>query len=312
MNETKQNSRFGKIGVLMGGTSAEREVSLKSGQAILQSLLRSGLDAFELILDSTAVQQILDHPMDRAFIALHGRGGEDGCLQGVLEWLKIPYTGSGVLASALAMDKYKTKQVWQFNGLPTPKSEIVDKHTDFVTLKEKFDFPIMIKPNHEGSSIGLTKVTSKEQLAEAIKQAEQFDNDVLAETFIEGKEYTVSVLDGQALPVICVKPATEFYDFEAKYTRQDTQYILPCGLHEHQESMLQSLALKAFNALNCRGWARVDFMLDRNKNPWLIEINTSPGMTEKSLFPKAAAHAGLLFDDLIIRILRTSQSWTNL
>lgn len=304
MNPKINMIQFKRVAVLMGGTSAEREVSLRSGQAVLASLKRSGIEAYGLDLNENAVQQLLENPMDIAFIALHGRGGEDGRIQGVLEWLGIPYTGSGVLASALAMDKYRTKEAWWYKGLSTPKAELLTSQVSAKELAVRLGFPIMVKPNHEGSSIGLSKVRSLEELEAAIHEANQFDHEILAESFVEGREFTVSVLNGEALPVIGVKTSHDFYDFSAKYAEnQGTQYLLPCGLSPIMEERLKKLAVKAFQAINCQGWARVDMMLDLNDTPWLIEINTSPGMTETSLFPKSAAHAGIQFDELVIRLL---------
>lgn len=298
---------FGRVAVLMGGCSAEREVSLRSGNAVLEALLRSGVDAFGLDLNEQAVAQLMAEKFDRAFIALHGRGGEDGSIQGVLEWLRIPYTGSDVMASALGMDKYKCKQVWQGLGLPTPASSLLSPTTDADELVAKLGLPLMVKPAHEGSSIGMSKVASAEQLAAAYLEASRYDTRILAERFISGPEFTVSIVDGQALPVIGLKTSHDFYDFSAKYTATDTQYLLPCGLAPQEEKALQDLALAAYLAVGCESWGRVDIMVDEVTNqPWLLEVNTSPGMTDHSLVPQAAAYAGISFDQLVLNILVTA------
>lgn len=297
---------LGRVAVLMGGCSAERDVSLRSGQAVLAALLRSGVDAFGLELNEQALAQLLAEPMDRAFIALHGRGGEDGSIQGVLEWLRIPYTGSDVMASALAMDKYKCKQVWQGMGLPTPASELMTAATDAGALVARLGLPLMIKPAHEGSSIGMSKVTSVEQLAAAYQEAARYDDRILAEQYITGAEFTASIVDDEALPVIGLKTPHDFYDFSAKYTAGDTSYLLPCGLVPEEEAQLQQLALDAYRAVGCESWGRVDIMVDQQGCPWLLEVNTSPGMTDHSLVPQAAAFAGQGFDQLVLRILGTA------
>lgn len=307
MSLTKEEIQgFGRVAVLMGGCSAEREVSLRSGNAVLEALLNSGVNAFGLDLGEQAIAQLMAEKFDRAFIALHGRGGEDGSIQGVLEWLRIPYTGSDVMASALGMDKYKCKQVWQGLGLPTPASSLLSPTTNAEQLVAKLGLPLMIKPAHEGSSIGMSKVSSAEQLAAAYKEASLYDSRILAERFISGPEFTVGIVDGQALPVIGLKTSHDFYDFNAKYTATDTEYLLPCGLTAEEEKALQELALEAYLAVGCEGWGRVDIMLDETKQPWLLEVNTSPGMTDHSLVPQAAAYAGISFDQLVLNILATA------
>lgn len=307
MNLSKEEVQgFGRVAVLMGGCSAEREVSLRSGNAVLDALLRSGVDAFGLDLGEQALAQLLAEKFDCAFIALHGRGGEDGSIQGVLEWMRIPYTGSDVMASALGMDKFKCKQVWQGLGLPTPASSLLSSTTNAQELVKKLGLPLMVKPAHEGSSIGMSKVTSVEQLAAAYAAASDYDTRILAERFISGPEFTVSIVDGVALPVIGLKTSHDFYDFSAKYTAKDTQYLLPCGLTAAEESAIQQLALDAYHAVGCQSWGRVDIMVDEAKQPWLLEVNTSPGMTDHSLVPQAAAYAGISFDQLVVNILKTA------
>lgn len=307
MSLSKEEAQgFGRVAVLMGGCSAEREVSLRSGNAVLESLLRSGVNAFGLDLTKQAVAQLTAEKFDRAFIALHGRGGEDGSIQGVLEWLRIPYTGSDVMASALGMDKFKCKQVWQGLGLPTPASSLFSPATDIEQLVAKLGLPLMVKPAHEGSSIGMSKVTSAKQLAAAYAEASRYDTRILAERFITGTEFTASIVDGVALPVIGLKTSHDFYDFNAKYTATDTQYLLPCGLTPEEEQAIQQLALDAYQAVGCESWGRVDIMVDEAKQPWLLEVNTSPGMTDHSLVPQAAAFAGISFDKLVLNILATT------
>lgn len=295
-----------RVAVLMGGISAEREVSLKSGTAILNALLRSGVDAFGIDLQRNAVQQLLDAEFDVAFVALHGRGGEDGCIQGVLEWLGKPYTGSGVMASAIGMDKYKTKQVWSMGGLYTPKSTLLHSKEELEKVCDTFTFPVMVKPIHEGSSIGIVKAKDQNELLEAYNDALQYDKLVMVEEFVKGNEYTVAVVSGEALPVIGMVPSNDFYDYEAKYQSLDTVYNLPCGLESAVEDRLKVLSKKAYEMIGCEGWGRVDVIIDDSGMPWLIEINTCPGMTERSLVPQAAKHAGTDFDTLVVSILETA------
>lgn len=311
LTTTFNPASFGRVAVLMGGLSAEREVSLRSGQAVLEALVNSGVNAFGLTLGANALEQLSAEQsaqkIDAAFIALHGRGGEDGCIQGALEWLNIPYTGSGVMASALAMDKYKTKQIWQALGLATPASLLVNKNTQAEELLEKLGLPLMIKPVHEGSSLGMSKVTSASQLEAALAEAAKYDTQVLAEKFISGPEYTLAILGEQPLPVIGLETTNDFYDFDAKYAGQATKYLLPCGLPAAKEKELQALALEAYLALGCEGWGRVDVMLSEDGQPWLLEVNTSPGMTNLSLVPQAAAHQGLSFEQLVLQILASAK-----
>jgi len=297
---------FGKVAVLMGGNSSEREISLKSGSAVLQSLLRCGVDAHEVDPAREDLLQLRQSGFDRVFIILHGSGGEDGVVQGALEAIGLPYTGSGVLGSALGMDKLRTKQLWQGVGFPTPAYKVLAGESDFAAVAESVGFPLIVKPATEGSSIGMSKVTAVDELPQAWHRASACDGVVLAEQWIDGAEYTVAILQGEALPTIRVETPREFYDFDAKYQSNDTRYICPCGLDETEESALQQLAMGAFDAVGCYGWGRVDLMCDTQGKGWLIEVNTVPGMTDHSLVPMAAKVAGVEFDQLVWRILETS------
>ena len=296
-------SKFGKVAVLLGGKSAEREVSLDSGQAVLEALLRSGVDAEAFDPQQRSVTELVNY--DRAFIVLHGRGGEDGQIQGVLEWLNIPYTGTGVQGSAIGMDKVKTKQIWQGSDLPTAPYRIINKDTDVQELVSSLGLPVIIKPVHEGSSIGMSKVEKIEDFADALAKATAHDAVVMAEKWITGREFTIVMLNGQALPVIRLEPPQDvaFYDYEAKYNRNDVQYGIPCGLTETEEKQLQELALRAFQAVGAKGWGRIDAMQDAEGNFWLLEVNTVPGMTSHSLVPKAAKAVGYSFEALCVAIL---------
>jgi len=299
-----QPADFGKVAVLMGGWSAEREVSLKSGAAVLSALLEKKVDAYKIdvqresIFDDLKVGQF-----DRAFIILHGPGGEDGVIQSALEILQLPYTGSGVLASALAMDKLRSKELLQGAGLPTPAYMRLEETTDMSYVGATLGFPIMVKPTLEGSSIGMSKVVEESGLTKAWQLASKFGDCVLAEQWVSGKEFTVAILGNTALPVIRLETKRDFYDFAAKYDDDDTQYHCPCGLSEEQEAQLQRLALSAFNAVGAKGWGRVDIMSDEEGKPSIIEINTVPGMTNHSLVPMAAKAKGLSFSDLVYEIL---------
>ena len=301
---------YGKVAVLFGGDSAEREVSLNSGNAVLNALVRQGVDAIAFDPAERPLTDLLELNVDRALIMLHGRGGEDGSMQGALQLLKIPYTGSRVLGSALAMDKIHTKQVWQSLGLPTAKYEIADKrHFEAgkcSAIMDKLGNEVMVKPAREGSSIGMARVTSAEQLQTAIQDAFKYDNQVLLEQYIDGPEFTVSVLQGQALPSIRMSTPHTFYDYAAKYQDNTTEYFCPSGLSEEQEAQLAKLASRAFDAISGSGWGRIDVMQDSQRQFYLLEANTVPGMTEKSLVPKAAKVAGLSFDELVLGILSTS------
>ncbi|MCG8394308.1 MAG: D-alanine--D-alanine ligase [Pseudomonadales bacterium] len=291
----KQLASVGRVAVLAGGTSAERPVSLKSGAAVHQALRNLGLIA-ELVDPADKGVETLKG-FDVAFIALHGRGGEDGVIQGVLEHLGIPYTGSGVMASAIGMDKVRTKQLWKGAGLPTPAFYVAGRDN------AELGFPLMIKPAHEGSSIGMAKADTPEQLVVALKEAEKFDSDVLVEAWVNGPEYTVAILGEEALPAIRLKTPNAFYDFEAKYQSNSTEYLCPAGLDDKDEQALRRLALAAFRVAGCCGWGRVDVMRDQDGNWQLLEVNTVPGMTDHSLVPMAAKVAGRDFDTLVGEIL---------
>lgn len=303
-------SKFGKVAVLFGGRSAEREVSLDSGHAVLEALLRSGVNAEGFDPKERSVTELVG--FDRAFIVLHGRGGEDGQIQGVLEWLNIPYTGTGVQGSAIGMDKVKTKQIWQGSDLPTAPYRILTKETNLDEVVESLGLPVIIKPVHEGSSIGMSKVERKEDFATAIAKATQHDAVVMAEKWITGREFTIVVLNGQALPVIRLQPPEDvaFYDYAAKYQRNDVQYGIPCGLNAEEEKQLQQLTLRAFQAVGAKGWGRIDAMQDQEGNFWLLEVNTVPGMTSHSLVPKAAKAVGYNFDALCVAILEQTLTET--
>ena len=294
---------FGKVAVLLGGKSAEREVSLKSGGMVLNALRNRGVNASPFDPAERGLDALIDGKFDRVFIALHGRFGEDGTVQGILEWLGIPYTGSGVLASALAMDKLRTKRIWAAEKLPTPRYELLGKDSNFRISARRLGVPLMVKPASEGSSIGMSKVTAASKLEEAYKLAAKYDRVVIAEEFVDGIELTGGILGDQALPLIKLETPRDFYDYEAKYLANDTRYILPSGLPAKKERELQELCLAAFRTLGCQGWGRVDLMLNRRGRPFLLEVNTSPGMTDHSLVPMAARAVGLSYEDLCIKIL---------
>ncbi len=296
---------FGRVALLMGGRSAERPVSLKGGAAVLAALLERGVDAHPVDPGPDVLQVLGAGGYQRAFVILHGRGGEDGVIQGALETLGLPYTGSGVLGSALGMDKYRCKLLWRGAGLPTPEF-LVLRHEEDVARAAALGFPLMIKPAREGSSIGMAKVEDATQLAEAWRAASRFDALVLAERWIRGEEYTAGVLDGEPLPLIRLETPHSFYDYEAKYTADTTRYHCPCGLPEDAEVRLQALALEAFEAIGGAGWGRVDLMVDQSGQPWLLEVNTAPGMTDHSLVPMAARARGMPFAELVWRILETT------
>lgn len=298
---------FGKVAVLMGGWSAEREVSLRSGAAVLQALLSKNIDAHKIdVQRNTILQELLNGKFDRAFIVLHGPGGEDGIIQAVLEVLNLPYTGSGVLASALAMDKLRSKELLQGAGLPTPAYMKLDDGVDMNYVSATLGFPLMVKPALEGSSIGMSKVSEESKLTHAWEVAAEFGDSVIAEQWVHGSEYTVAILGDIALPVIRLETKRDFYDYAAKYDDNDTKYHCPCGLNQKEESQLQRLALAAFAAIGAKGWGRVDIMCDEEGKPWIIELNTVPGMTNHSLVPMAAKSKGLTFEDLVLEILAQS------
>jgi D-alanine-D-alanine ligase len=298
---------FGKVAVLMGGRSAERAVSLKSGERVLAALTAKGVDAHAFDPKERSIGALVEQRFDRAFVILHGRYGEDGTIQGALELLGIPYTGSGVLASALAMDKWHAKLVWQSCGIPTPRSELLMHGSDMQAVATRLGLPLMVKPANEGSSIGMTKVKSSRELAEAYALAANYDSVVIAESFVDGVELTAGILGGNPLPLIKLETPREFYDYEAKYQAKDTRYLIPCGLPPDAERIVQDEALFAFNTLGCSGWGRVDLILDRSGKPYFLEVNTSPGMTDHSLVPMAARHAGLSFEELCLRILESAR-----
>ena len=294
-------SGLGKVAVLFGGSSAEREVSLNSGSRVLAALQGLGIDAHPF----DPAEQPLDalKGYDRAFVALHGRHGEDGTIQGALELMHIPYTGSGVMASALGMDKFRTKLLWQAAGLPVPDYALLTAESNFAEIEQKLGLPIFVKPAHEGSSIGITKVNAAGGLQQAFVEAAKYDALVIAEKGVMGGEYTVGIIGDQALPIIKIEPTTEFYDYEAKYNRDDTRYLCPCGLPEAKEMEIRRGALEAFRLLGGRGWGRVDFLMDEAGNHYFLEVNTAPGMTDHSLVPMAARVSGLEYPALVRRVL---------
>lgn len=294
-----------KVAVLFGGTSAEREVSLKSGNAVLKALIAKGVDAHAIDTKYYSIMQLKNDGFTKAFIALHGRGGEDGVTQAILTYQNIPYTGSDVLSSALTMDKLKTKQIWQACNLPIANYIMVDKNHAYSVseIVNQLGLPLFVKPSHEGSSVGMSRVNEAKELQQALEHAFQYDNSVMVESFLAGAEYTVAIVGDEVLPSIRIKPSTSFYDYNAKYLSDETQYFCPSGLDEEQEAALRSLALKAYQSVGCRGWGRVDVMFDDIVNPYLLEVNTAPGMTNHSLVPMAAKQYGWSFDDLVYRIL---------
>lgn len=297
--------QLGRVAVVMGGCSAERKVSLASGQEVLGALQSAGVNAFGIDYQGDIDSLTEAGEFDRAFLALHGRGGEDGTIQGLLEVLKVPYTGSGVMGSAIAMDKARTKFVWQGMNLPTPRFGYVNElHPTLLTqLVSLIGFPLAVKPAREGSSIGVYKVNNQSQLESAIEGALKLDQQVVLEQWIEGSEFTVGILGDEALPAIGLRTSHTFYDYEAKYESDDTQYILPAGLTEEEEKSLGNLAVKAFQALDCGGWGRVDVMRDVKGRFWLLEVNTIPGMTDHSLVPMAAKAKGMTMPELVTRIV---------
>ena len=299
---------FGKVAVLFGGFSAEREVSLASGKAVLKALVNQGINAIAIDPKLDDISLLKKQGFDRAFIVLHGRGGEDGVIQGFLTSLGIPHTGCDVLSSAIAMDKSKTKQIWQSYQLPTADYQIILKESfnesHCADILSRLSGTVMVKPVNEGSSIGMAKVSSPEQLVNALQEAFKFDNKILLEAWITGKEYTVSMLNDEVLPAIRMHTDNEFYDYQAKYQSTTTQYFCPCGLDDDKLAKLNQIATEAFAAIGCSGWGRVDFMLDEQDNWKLLEVNTVPGMTLTSLVPKAAKQAGYSFEQLAVEILK--------
>lgn len=306
MTAIDSTTDFGKVAVMMGGSSAERDISLQSGQAVYDALQRQKIDVHIVDPQKNVMTQLEKGKFDRVFIALHGRGGEDGLMQGMLETLGLPYTGSGVLGSSLAMDKCRSKRIWQSHELPTPAFVELNEHSDWDAVVKYLGLPLIVKPVREGSSYGASKVKELSELKNAWRQAHEYDARVMAESWIEGSEYTIPILGDQILPMIHLETPREFYDYEAKYIADTTQYHCPCGLDVETENELGKLALDAFKALDVSGWGRVDLMLGNDGNPWLIEVNTVPGMTSHSLVPMSAKQAGMRFDDLTLSILATS------
>lgn len=307
MTDESLIARFGKVAVLMGGSSAEREVSLLSGNAVLKALVDMGVDAHGFdVSDASVLSDLQEHEINRVFIALHGRWGEDGVIQGALEVLSLPYTGSGVLGSAIAMEKGRCKLMWIGAGLPTPEFLFLQNEHDLELAEVEIGFPMAIKPSREGSSLGVSKANNRDELVQFWHAAKQLDDIVLAEKWITGTELTVAILGDRALPVIRLEAEGEFYDFDAKYVSDETAYICPCGLPAELETDVQKLAVQAFDVASCSGWGRVDVLLDKDQKPYLLEVNTVPGMTSHSLVPMAAKQAGLDFNQLVLRILETA------
>ena len=296
----------GKVAVLMGGYSAERNISLQSGGAVLDALKRKNIDAYGVDMDRNIAQVLMTGNFQRAFIMLHGRGGEDGTIQGMLEVMQLPYTGSGVMASALAMDKLRTKQIWQAAGLPTPVYSVLETQQDCEQAIQTVGLPMIVKPVLEGSSIGMSKVEQADELIPAWQKASRCGGCVIAEEWVTGKEYTAAMLDDQVFPLIRLETPHKFYDYDAKYEARDTQYICPCNISKKDEQKLAGLVMQAFRTVGASGWGRVDFIVDNEGQPWLIEVNTVPGMTGHSLVPMAAKQAGIEFDELVLKILETS------
>ena len=297
---------FGKVAVLLGGSSAEREVSLVTGAAVLAALRSRGIDAHAIDPSAAPLESLRGQGYQRVWIALHGRGGEDGVTQGALESMGLPYTGSGVLGSALSMDKLRSKQLFSAVGLDTPPYHLLSTAEDLAEAERKLGWPMIIKPAKEGSSVGMARAENRQQLQQAWEQARVYDDCVLAESWITGGEYTASILQGEALPLIRIQAASVFYDYQAKYHSDETRYFCPCGLDEESETRFRALALRAFGALAAGGWGRVDFMLDDEGRAMFLEVNTVPGMTSHSLVPMAAKAAGLSFEELVWRVLETS------
>ncbi|MDC8445342.1 MAG: D-alanine--D-alanine ligase [Nitrosomonas sp.] len=295
--------RFGKVAVLLGGRSAEREISLQSGQAVLAALWRSGVDAHPFDPAEKPLSALLDEHFDCVHIALHGRFGEDGTVQGALELMGIPYTGSGVMASALAMDKWRTKLLWQAVGVSSPRCVLLTAQSNFDQVAQTLGLPLIIKPAREGSTIGLSKIYQTQDIEQAYRQAANHDDLVLAEEFIEGTELTAAILGDKPLPLVRIEVSGDLYDYQAKYFSDETRYYCPCGLSEEQERAVQEQALLAYQTLGCEGWGRIDLIVSRTGGFYFLEANTSPGMTNHSLVPMAARTAGMEFDELVLKIL---------
>ncbi len=296
----------GKVAVLLGGRSAEREISLRSGQAVLAALQRSKVNAHAFDPAGQPLENLLQQGFDRVFIALHGRYGEDGSVQGALELMELPYTGSGILASALAMDKWRTKMIWQAAGIDTPDYIRLDAGSRFRDVADRLGLPLIIKPAREGSTLGLNKVDNEQDFLSAYQAAAEYDSLVLAEQFIQGIELTAAILDNMPLPLVRIDVAEGLYDYQAKYFSESTRYTCPSGLSAALTTRIQEQALYAHQILGCTGWSRVDLILDENEQPFFLETNTSPGMTDHSLVPMAAKAASISFDELVVQILELS------
>jgi D-alanine-D-alanine ligase len=296
-------TQFGKVAVLMGGNSAEREISLISGQTVLDALVAQGVDAHKVDVATDVAIALAQGEYDRAFIMLHGRGGEDGQIQGLLKSMALPFTGSDISAAVLSMNKRLSKQIWGQQGLPTANYQSVSVNSDIKNIIESVGLPLIIKPVNEGSSIGMSKVSTEQGLTDAIQNAAQYDSEIIAERWINGPEFTVAILGEEALPVIRLKTPNEFYDYEAKYKANTTEYLCPCGLSEQDEATCKRLALEAFTALGMKGWGRIDMMQDSDGQFYLLEANSVPGMTDHSLVPIAAVNAGISFEQLVLRVL---------
>ena len=295
---------FGKVAVLMGGDSNERAVSLLSGGAVFLALKRLGIEAEAFDPSDRDINEIQSY--NRVFITLHGRGGEDGSVQAFLKSKNVAYTGSDSLSSAIGMDKIKTKLLWRSLNIPTPDFLQVNEKTSYIEILDAISVPFFIKPSNEGSSIGIDKIKNEKQYQEAFLKTSKIDTNVIVEKFVDGEEFTVAIVNGKTFPVIKIKPSNEFYDYEAKYIKDDTQYICPSGIEKNKEASISEEALKAFKAVGCSSWGRVDFMMDKAGRHYFIEVNTSPGMTSHSLVPMAAKEAGINFDQLVLEILKTS------
>ncbi len=297
---------FGKVAVLLGGKSAEREISLLSGTAVLEALQRQGVNAHAFDTGQKSLTDFAGESFDCAFIALHGRYGEDGTIQGALDLMGVPYTGSGVMACALAMDKWRTKLIWNASGIPTPRFEMLSAQSNFGATADALGLPLIVKPAREGSTIGLTKVSTAKAVASAFREAAKHDSLVLAEQFVDGPELTTSILDDEALPLVRIEAPDGNYDYDAKYFSEETRYFCPSGVASDLEDRVKSICVDAFRILGCKGWGRVDVMVDAAGEPWVLEANTVPGMTGHSLVPMAAKAAGLSFDELVMRILEAA------
>jgi D-alanine-D-alanine ligase len=295
---------FGKVAVLMGGDSNERAVSLLSGDAVFLALKRLGIEAEAFDPSDRDINEIQSY--NRVFITLHGRGGEDGSVQAFLKSKNVAYTGSDSLSSAIGMDKIKTKLLWRSLNIPTPDFLQVNEKTSYIEILDAISVPFFIKPSNEGSSIGIDKIKNEKQYQEAFLKTSKIDTNVIVEKFVDGEEFTVAIVNGKTFPVIKIKPSNEFYDYEAKYIRDDTQYICPSGIEKNKEASISEEALKAFKAVGCSSWGRVDFMMDKAGRHYFIEVNTSPGMTSHSLVPMAAKEVGINFDQLVLEILKTA------